>query len=167
MTISKILKQGKFTWKISIFKSSENSLFVIKLFIDFILLVMLPLLDHNIDLYHTLNQKWTIDTLNLLGSDRWSFTLIIRPISVAIVQLGIVGVNYTLTLFPLLSTSIYSGLRTFNYSKVKGCSGSLMCLSISNTKSLNHKIYLHSYLFHLKILHLVPIFVSRVQSLRL
>lgn len=63
------------------------------------------------------------------GRQRCSFTRIIRPIKVAIEQFGMVGVNSTRMLLPL--RVINSGLITRNFSRVRGCSGSLMWRSMS------------------------------------
>ena len=98
------------------------------------------------------------NTLNCSGKERCNFTLIHKPINVAIEQCGIVGVNWTWTRFYkkekqmtkknwkkkmifcnknkktfFSSTVICSEHKTFNCSKVKGCSGSLKCLINSKT----------------------------------
>lgn len=77
-------------------------------------------------------------TLNLGGSERNNLTLIDNPISVAILQWGIVGVNKTSTLLFLLSTVIKSSCRTCNSSSVNGCSGSLILRIKSEIK---YKVY--------------------------
>ena len=67
-------------------------------------------------------------TLNLGGRDLNSFTLIDRPIRVAMLQCGIVGVKTTIT-FPFVSsTATCSNLTTSNCSSVNGCSGSFIPL---------------------------------------
>ena len=75
-------------------------------------------------------------TLNLDGSERNSFTLIQRPISVAMEQWGIVGVNWMTTVFLASFTWIFSMQTTLSCSKVSGCSGSFKCLICSKISSL-------------------------------
>ena len=78
-----------------------------------------------------------IHTLNLGGKDRSNFTLIDNPMSVAILQWGIVGVNTTLTLLCSSSTDTSCSFTTSNCSSVRGCSGSFMSLKLGYQK--NHK----------------------------
>lgn len=70
-------------------------------------------------------------TLNFGGNDRNNFTRIERPIKVAILQWGMVGVNWTNTWLFSLSTLMRFCWTTCSSSNVNGCSGSL----ISRTKS--------------------------------
>ena len=78
-----------------------------------------------------------IHTLNLGGKDRSNFTLIDNPMSVAMLQWGIVGVNTTLTLLCSSSTDTSCSFTTSNCSSVRGCSGSFMSLKLGYQK--NHK----------------------------
>lgn len=68
---------------------------------------------------------WT-SILNLSGSDLISFTFMDRPISVAMLQCGIVGVNSTATVLSASFTLTRTCSTTFSSSRVRGCSGSLM-----------------------------------------
>ncbi len=72
-----------------------------------------------------------MSTLNRLGSEDSNFTRVQRPIRVAILQWGIVGVNVKEMMLLALSTRMFSGWITFSCSNVSGCSGSLMCRKIS------------------------------------
>lgn len=65
-------------------------------------------------------------TLNRGGSDRSSLTRIDKPINVAMLQCGIVGVKLTKTSLCSLSTLIKLCWTTCNSSRVRGCSGSFM-----------------------------------------
>jgi uncharacterized membrane protein YjjB (DUF3815 family) len=65
-------------------------------------------------------------TLNLEGKLRSNLTLIDKPMRVAMLQCGIVGVNSIITLLALSSTSTLVSSTTFNSSSVSGCSGSLI-----------------------------------------
>lgn len=74
--------------------------------------------------------------LNLAGRDRCSLTLIVKPIKVALMQLGIVGQYSMETQLLRLSTVIRPSLTMLSYSNVNcGCSGSLIFLMISKTSS--------------------------------
>ena len=74
-----------------------------------------------------------MSTLYAEGSDRSNLTRIIRPISVAMPQFGIVGVNSTRTSFVILEIDICCAETTDSSSSVLGCSGSSMCLIMSKT----------------------------------
>lgn len=65
-------------------------------------------------------------TLKRGGSERNSLTLIDRPINVAMLQCGIVGVKLTNTSLCSLSTRIRLCCTTWSSSNVSGCSGSLI-----------------------------------------
>lgn len=65
-------------------------------------------------------------TLNLGGSERNNLTRIDKPINVAMLQCGIVGVKLTNTSLCSLSTFIKLCWTTCSSSKVSGCSGSFM-----------------------------------------
>ena len=65
-------------------------------------------------------------TLNRAGKERNSSTRIDKPMRVAILQWGMVGVKYTFNVLPTSFTSMFFCSTTFNCSRVKGCSGSLM-----------------------------------------
>lgn len=75
-------------------------------------------------------------TLNRGGSDRSNFTRIDKPINVAMLQCGIVGVKLTKTSLCSLSTFIKFCWTTCNSSNVSGCSGSFM----NRIKSKKHEI---------------------------
>lgn len=65
-------------------------------------------------------------TLNRGGRARSSLTRIDNPISVAMLQWGIVGVKLIFIAFVLLSNVTRLSSTTCNSSKVRGCSGSLI-----------------------------------------
>lgn len=73
-------------------------------------------------------------TLNRGGSVRSSLTLIESPISVAMLQWGMVGVKKMWILLPSLSTSTLLSSTTCSSSSVRGCSGS-RTLRIRSEKS--------------------------------
>ena len=86
-------------------------------------------------------------TLNLGGRDLNSFTLIDRPIRVAMLQCGIVGVKTTFT-FPFeSSTATCSNLTTSNCSSVNGCSGSFIPLKIKTVFGVMGSISLYKINF--------------------
>ncbi|KAG5463649.1 MAG: hypothetical protein BJ554DRAFT_5713 [Olpidium bornovanus] len=70
--------------------------------------------------------RTAMSTLNLSGKLRSSRTRTHRPISVAMEQCGIVGVNSTRTRLRSSSTVMWSAWATFSCSSVSGCSGSLI-----------------------------------------
>ena len=72
-------------------------------------------------------------TLKRGGRERNSFTRMHSPISVAMLQCGIVGVKLMLTRPRASSTSISSRCATRSSSSVCGCSGSLMVRIMSKT----------------------------------
>lgn len=57
-----------------------------------------------------------------------SFNLMYSPMKLALEQLGIVGVKYTVIILLSSLTRTSSRLSTWSYSKVRGCSGSGICL---------------------------------------
>ena len=71
-------------------------------------------------------------TLNRSGSDLNSCTCMARPIRVAMLQCGMVGVNMMVTVLLLSLTSMCSSFTTHSSSRVRGCSGSL----IQRTRSI-------------------------------
>lgn len=77
-------------------------------------------------------------TLNLDGKHRNSFTRMDKPINVAMLQCGIVGVYRTWIVFLSLSTCIKFSSSTCSSSRVSGCSGSLMLRIKSETVCKNH-----------------------------
>lgn len=72
-------------------------------------------------------------TLNRGGNDRSSFTRMDKPIRVAMLQCGIVGVKQILIAFFSSSTSIKDCCTTCSSSSVNGCSGSLIIRIRSET----------------------------------
>lgn len=83
-------------------------------------------------------------TLKRGGNDLSSFTRIDRPINVAILQCGIVGVKFTNTSLCSLSTLTKLCWTTCNSSNVKGCSGSLIKrikskIQIENRNRIGHE----------------------------